>query len=108
MGTSSDTSELPPVLRTFLEELPTAGYGEFAELLTMFLVNLSDMGLHNPDADNMLTAIALAAAMPWSVQRRLDAVHELIGIDRPKGMVTAVFNRDRGDMHITRHNSRLS
>ena len=55
----------------------------------------------------MLTALALAAAMPWSVQRRLDAVHELIGIDRPKGQTTAVFNINRGDMRITRQ-SRLS
>jgi hypothetical protein len=107
MHTSSDTTELPPVLQAFLRELPDAGYSEFAELLTTFLTNLSDMGLESSDADNLLTAITLAAAMPWSVQRRLDAVHELIGIDRPKGPTTVVFNRDRGDMHITRQ-SRLS
>jgi hypothetical protein len=104
---SASVSDLPPALRTFLEELPDAGYGHFAELLTTFLTNLSDMGLESSDADNLLTALALAAAMPWSVQRRLDAVHELIGIDRPRGMVTATFNRDRADMRITRQ-SRLS
>jgi hypothetical protein len=103
----SDISELPPVLRTFLEELPDAGYGHFAELLSTFLINLSDMGLESSDADNMLAALALAAAMPWSVSRRLDAIHELIGIDRPKGQTTATFNINRGDMRITRQ-SRLS
>jgi hypothetical protein len=96
----ASVSELPPILQAFLRELPGAGCGQFVELLTKFLVGLEDEGLENPDAEGMFTAITRAAALPWPAGKRLDAIHELMGVDRPRGPVTVTFRGN--DMRIER------